>query len=241
MAIPVVESSAKYVSAASPSSFSATPSGVTVGDFLVSFCAIRAGGRTVTVPPGFTLHDSFQSNNGWHYTLIAYKVATGSDSFTWSWTGGGSACSGVSFRISGVDTSSPIDDSSARKLNTSSVLRLNAVTTTVADCLLVGCLGIRAGCNPGDPAGWTLHEDADPGTGSQGDSWSKGWSLDASTAGTYGTYTITESSDQRGAGAYVLALAPAGGSSGYQGPLVNGGLVNRGSTYNINGGLVRWQ
>lgn len=119
------------------------PANVAQGDLLVSCLALNGGSITATgVPAGWTRLAAV--------TTIAnpkvygyYKVATASESASYSWrttsttSGGGIArYSGAS----GLDTAATSASGAARSSGT-----VPAVTTTTANAMLVGCMSVNSG------------------------------------------------------------------------------------------------
>jgi len=104
----VIQSVATTVFGSSPLTL-AKPTGLAVGDLMV----ICVGGEkaTLTAPAGWTL-DATQDSNGSNATEnIYHKIADSADvlasGFEVSWTGGG-VWSGIIFRITGYDETTPI-------------------------------------------------------------------------------------------------------------------------------------
>jgi hypothetical protein len=116
-------------------------------------------------------------------------------------------------RISGADTTSPIDVKNFQDyLGAGSSHDIEGVTTTVNNCLAFYGIAFDGGDGSpfGQPTGWTEQGDAASGTDSADASAAWGTKSMAS-AGATGTAVVSNSSYD-GASGFQLAIAPSGGS-----------------------------
>jgi hypothetical protein len=167
------------------------PSGTVAGDVLVA-CVSLNGGDVATggAPSGWAPIAAASSSTR---TLGYYKVAGGSEpaAYTWSFTSSVKNGAGIA-RYSGVDGVVSLDAASrAAAGNGSAVGTVPGVTTTTANAMLVGCMGIRTPKTTmtiASPAGMTQvwdiggnrHELADALQVNAGASGNKSWSFNRS-------------------------------------------------------------
>lgn len=113
------------------------PSGTVDGDLIYVIVAAHASGETCTPPAGWTA--GVTNNGGTNQSIFTFwKVASGEPS-SWTFTLGASAVNaGMSIRITGAQTSSPIDGSnSALSGNTNPLVFANTITPAVSSDLLL--------------------------------------------------------------------------------------------------------
>ena len=202
------------------------PSGTASGHVMIALVASYSSLAMSSAPSGWTLLENQAASNSeiWVY----YRVAGGSEPASYTWTLNGSDdIAGYIVTYGGVDTSTPIDVSTARANATaSSNVVGNGVTTLTDNAMLLFMAGINddatAGCAGTAPSGMT--EVADVATSS----WS--WAYLAEqllgTAGSTGTRTGTLNQSHPSAVATVaLRPAPGGGSSTSVAPAVPAGTT----------------
>jgi hypothetical protein len=177
----------------------ARPDGVVAGDVLVS-CVTLNGGTVSSsgAPAGWTSLASLTSlANPKVYGY--YKVATGTEPADYSWTTSSTTGGGVIARYSGA--AGPDTPSSTASGGAASSGTVGQVTTTTANTMLVGCMGLNsASATLSSPAGMTEVVE----TGARRFELADGLQP---TAGGSGTKTWTFSSAREWAG-WLVALRP---------------------------------
>lgn len=133
------------------------PAGTAAGDLLVAMVATDGGTAwSMTPPPGWT-PVTVEDRAGKVSFGVWWRVASGSEgsdySFTWS---GGEEAYGAVLRFTGHDPASPINDSATSQGKSSSPTS-PAVTTTVADALIVRLGGFDGPDITVDAPGLTGH------------------------------------------------------------------------------------
>ena len=133
------------------------PTGSSSGDLLVGALSIDAA-RTVTSPSGWS--DVQEIANGGAVRLIVSTITRGASAPDLTWVLGASdgAVGGI-FRISGFDTSGPVDVSDNNTGGSNSSAVCPDITTTVADTLILHFFGgalANTTEDTGNPAGTTL-------------------------------------------------------------------------------------
>lgn len=198
----------------------ATPAGVVAGHVLVGCIAIDFSGHTVTAPTGWaTAVSNNQGTPDGQEFWWSWKVATGSDSFTWNVSGGGNDTVLINAAFSGRDNASPININQA-SVNTSSNTSPVSISATGGTALA------------GDDLAVFLSLDMTAGTdtwtfGSWGGSLverqdvQQGWAVmglatqDAISAGATGSQTATATrgsgSGNAGWAGFVISIKAAAG------------------------------
>jgi hypothetical protein len=132
----------------------ARPDGVVAGDVLVSCVTLNGGTVSSTgAPAGWTPLASLTSlANPKVYGY--YKVATGTEPTDYSWTTSSTTAGGVIARYSGA--AGPDTPASTASGGAASSGTVGQVTTTTANAMLVGCMGLNsASATLSSPAGMT--------------------------------------------------------------------------------------
>jgi hypothetical protein len=96
------------------------PAGAAVGEILVCHVTSGSSGGTVTTPSGFTQLQSGSDLWGPNVTgTLAYRVVTGTESGSYTWTLATSTnkWAATMFRVSGINTTTPIRTSAAATAN----------------------------------------------------------------------------------------------------------------------------
>ncbi len=131
------------------------PGATLSGDLLVATIAVRPSTSTITAPAGWTLRiRTNQSSGVANAQAIYYRVATGSEPASYSWTfstSTGSAGGMVAF--SGVDPVTPIDVSAGTANSSSLSQPAPSVTTTVANTMVVTSHSMSSSATWTPPAG----------------------------------------------------------------------------------------
>jgi hypothetical protein len=219
MAAPVVESLANTTDNTGVSTVVMDkPSGTADGDLLFWVLATDGAGTTVTsYPSGWTQLVSRADGSAapGARLIVAYKIAGGSEPSTYSFVlSATERCTRVIARISGVDTTNPINDSADAGTNTDSTHPAPSVTTTVADCLLL-CMGATRN---GDvfsavPSGMTEEWIGVPDFITSSRSAGALASLALTSSGATGTKSFTTNDVFDSTALFSVALAPAGGGA----------------------------
>jgi hypothetical protein len=134
------------------------PAGVALNDMLLAQVTFRSvgAGTTITPPATWTLIRRDDATN--MSQALYYHVGNGAEPATYTWTLGSiQRASGGIIAYKGVNNPSPLDAQSGAVNNTgtSAAVAAPAVTTTVANDMLVGFFGIRRGTTFTPPAGMT--------------------------------------------------------------------------------------
>lgn len=194
----------------------AAPAGVVAGDLLLAFIGLDSPQSlpwSSRIPAGWTMivsdtvtTDPFSSVYG-----LAYKVAGGSEPSTYAFNMGGGGF-GKIVAVQDVSATSPIDASNATNNASGTTFSVPSVTSTVADCLLVGFYGIT---NSGStytftpPGGAT--EIIDEKAATQNACFGA-YTRTLTSAGASGTDTVTVSA-ARAVWAGAVAIAPVAGAA----------------------------
>lgn len=232
MAAPVVESLTS-TSVTSSSSWGITgPSGtVNVGDLLYATFVVATFSTTIDTPPsGWTIEEDVGiGGTGDVRVWVAYKVAVSADTSslpqTYTFGMSGSSSGGAHMlRISGVDTTTPIDVKNEQSTSSfTATVAVSSITTTNDDALLVGVCGADSATSSLNPffsnpmvSGWTQdYGSSSTPNGEFGSSTYMGLAHKTqATAGATGTMTFTCTSSTGKPAAIVVALnAAAGGDT----------------------------
>jgi len=130
-------------------------------DFLLTQITLDSGAATVTPPGGWTyLRDD---GNGGIRQYLFYRIASGGEPVSYTWTISNGESSGATSSFRGVDTGSPIDVHGGQSVPGSNEITAPSVTTTVADVLLVGFFGHDDGLSIDPPGTMTERWDAASG------------------------------------------------------------------------------
>lgn len=108
MAIALEGTPTIYESASTTSAVIPYPSGITAGELLVAVVGTSVTTAPTSVPSGWTLTKAQNGNNSVSVSMW-HKVATGSESGTESFGTTSGRTTGHMFRLSGVDTTTPVD------------------------------------------------------------------------------------------------------------------------------------
>lgn len=124
----------------------AAPAGVVAGDLLLAFIGLDSPQSlpwSSRIPAGWTMivSDTVTTNVFHAIYGIAYKVAGGSEPSTYAFNMGGGGFGRIA-AIQDVSGSTPINVSAATNNASSTTPSVPSVTTTAADCLLIGFYGI---------------------------------------------------------------------------------------------------
>jgi hypothetical protein len=184
------------------------PSGVQAGDVMIACIAAR-GNPNLTAPAGWTLvrldMNGFTLRQG-----IYWKVATASEPASYTWVlSNAQAASGGIIAYSGVNTSNPIDVSSAAISSvTGTAATAPSITTTVNGAMVIGFFGAARNSPINPPSGMTERFDAVSNGGTYPQA-TEGADLLQATAGATGDKTATWTGTSHWIGQQV-ALRPSG-------------------------------
>ncbi len=185
------------------------PAGTLAGDVMLASLDVR-GTSTVTAPAGWTLirTDTYTSSLRMH---VYWRLATGSDPATWTWTFSGSRlAAGVIHAYSGVNATTPIDASGGQPAAAPSpTSTAPSITTTVANTMLVAFYANLANTTWTPPAGFVERADL---IGTSPSQFTSMMSADAlrPAVGATGT-AVASATMSSGNAAQLIALRPAAG------------------------------
>jgi hypothetical protein len=225
----------------------AAPSGVQIGDLLIAH--LQTENTITSVPSGFNTGPA-TSIAGNLFGALWYKIADSGDAAasTFTFTSVGSGAKGGSmWRITGFNSSSPINTSDTSN-DTSATITCGSVTPSVADCLFILFVGMRSdgaartvsGYNMAidNPAMWSEGYDAQWNSNAR--QISAAYALRPQTSNT-GACTATGTGSDPNTG-IVIAIAPGTGPTGIKTwngiPIANIKTINGvaiGSVKGING------
>ena len=214
------------------------PDTVDQDDLLVAFilsddtqtvCTGSATGSP-TLPSGFTeLHSGVAKTGGGDCCGFAmWKIAAAGDvatgtpiSYAITWPAGSPQGSVTWFRLTGHDATTPIDASSVDTTAAGATqIVLTGVTTSVADCRLIGAFGVDESSGALDPywadppiSGWTaLLGTASTSSGQGGSSTYAGAATSTqASAGASGNKTASIDTQNDGIVGFLIAIAPSAG------------------------------
>jgi len=187
------------------------PAGTAAGDLLIA-TLVTDGSKSgsMSPPAGWTVIDLAQQSSAVTYG-VWWKLAGASEpaSYTWSWGGGGEKVYGTIMRFTGHDPATPIDVT-ATAGGSSSVPSSPAVTTTVADAMILRLGGFDDDDITVDAPGLTGHTAITMDKSSQGNGTSSsgaGYVMQPA-AGDSGTsaFALTNTEEYR---TVTIAIAPA--------------------------------
>ena len=233
---PVVESYAVVEDGSGTTMTITKPTGTAENDLLLGIGGLYIASDPAVVPPSGWSEDIESLYTAYHWGGIWHDIAGGSEgaSYSWTWTGSATHSGGI-VRISGADTSSPVDDVDVSANGYGETGTCPSITTTVADCLILRVLIIHY-LDPDDvtpPDGFTTIFGAGSNAAAPAVIVASNEQQHIGATGT-ADFTWTGAKVHK---CYTIAIAPAGGggASATVGRLVNGGLVNAGL---VNRGLV---
>jgi hypothetical protein len=120
----------------------AVPPGTAADDVLIASIAVTPSGVTVTPPTGWTITLDTPNGSATSSRLVTlYRVASGAEPASYTFGLAGTAHAGavgVMAGFSGVDTAAPINVQGANVTASALTHSANAITTTVANAMLVG-------------------------------------------------------------------------------------------------------
>jgi MSHA biogenesis protein MshQ len=193
----------------------AKPAGIAANDLLLAQVRDTQGtGVTIATPAGWTKIN--QTNNSSNFgQAIYYKVATGSEPASYSWSASPADKLGASIlAFRGISTSTPINvfggQATAGKQTS---VTAPSVTTTVANTMLVALFGSDGGSPAITLPGSLTSAYNSSGSAALGVSGAAGYTVKAA-AGATGTYSATLSQSIEAVG-HLVALTP--GTSGAAG------------------------
>lgn len=215
MANPVWQVANNSINAAGTSYIGTCPTGTTTNDLMVAFIWCRSStAQTLTGPSPLTWtlfagQLTASTSSGWLY----YRVATASDvagTTTYTWGATSSVVSNVVInRITGADTTTPIDGTASTQGDASAGLTHTAlaVSPTSASALLLYCFGSStAGSSGTVTAPLTEQLDVSGGTGTT-TRWVYEATESLSASGSTGTRAMTSAGSTQGVN-FMAAIAP---------------------------------
>jgi hypothetical protein len=185
------------------------PSSVATGDVLIAGVTVSAGsGASITAPSGWTLISRLNSSNNVSVASYYHVVTNGGSepsSYTWTFDSSLTASGGI-LRYVGVDTTDPIDASTAGAGNSSSPTA-PSVTTTSANELVVALFGSDSTGTFTPPSGMTERYDVHNTIGPAAPA-TEAADVTQASAGATGAKTATATVSARWV-AQLIALNPA--------------------------------
>lgn len=198
------------------------PAGTVANDVMVASIAFRPYTVAPAAPAGWTLVRDTQQTTGNNSRMATYyRAAGGAEPASYTWTfsntaGFGGAAGGIA-SFSGVDATTPIDGEGGNTTPNSYSHSANAITTTVADTMLVGSFEYPSATNgwTGIPGGWSeaLAQTSQAPPSNAGISLEMSYGAQAA-AGSTGTETATADAAGNNSDpgvAHLLALRPQAG------------------------------
>jgi hypothetical protein len=141
-----------------------TPAGVQTGDVMLAAITVRSAAK-ITVPAGWTpVRATVTGSDVRQATYVSVAGATipASAKFTLS---AKSVVAGVIAAYSGVNTTTPVDTSGAKKNTSSTAITAPSVTSTVAGSMLVGVFGTAINATMTPATGMVEQADIKTGSG----------------------------------------------------------------------------
>jgi len=164
------------------------PSGVAVGDVMVAHVVVQTSGNSIAAPSGWNIIKRQDTSS--NIATATYWKAVGSSepsNYTWNFGTSGEASGGIA-SYTNVDTTHPIDASTAQYNNGISNMDNTGVTTTTANDMLVYAVGI---VNPSTsvtlPTGFTQQWKANSTTATSSDLSQELFSTASATGTIHGT------------------------------------------------------
>lgn len=196
------------------------PGSTSAGNLLLAGITVAGGSNvTITPPSGWTLVG--RTNNSTSVGVATYrKIATSSEasSYTWSISPSARATGGI-VRLTGVNTSTPVDVSAGATGSGTSVTA-PSVTTTVENTALVGFFGSNTNATFTPPG--TLTERVDVANASSSGPAIQAATGERATIGATGTRTATASKTGAWAARMVaVRAAPSGAADAYGSDVTN--------------------
>lgn len=130
------------------------PAGTAANDVLIASVAVTPSGTTVTPPIGWTATLDTPNGSATTSRLVTfYRVATGAEPASYTFDLDGSLNAGAAGEMigfSGVDTASPINTQGGTATASGLTHTANAVTTTVANAMVVGAFEFASAPSAGN-------------------------------------------------------------------------------------------
>lgn len=197
-----------YANAASPLSIT-KPSGTASGDTLV-YLTFTTADNALSAPSGFSATQDVDNNTpgNEHRFRAGIKIAGGSEPSTYDFTHIGTIPrGGIILCYRGIDTGSPVDNSTSNDGGTGTTTNTISLTTGTANCLLIYACCCWNGRPYGTPGGsWTeRYDNANVATHCADD-------LFQASAGSTGNLSSTQLSG--GKSQILIAIKEAAGGGG---------------------------
>ena len=187
------------------------------GDLLLAQVTVNLN-TSLTAPAGWTLIRS-DVNSTFVRQSLYYHLAGASEPASYSWTlSAAHGAVGTMLAYSGVDPVNPIDVSSGGIGSGSSSLTAPALTTSVANDMLVGLFGVKGTRDLHTARGHERTHRDQPGS-QRREGRAESTDLLLGAVGSSGNRTATLSVAANGVG-QLVALKPGGGGGGGPGPIL---------------------
>lgn len=187
-------------------------------DFMLAAIGVQPSTATLTPPAGWTLVTRINNASPTSNSLVIYRrfaVAGEPASYLWQVAGATAVVGGIQSYV-GVDPLAPVDVESGAATPNSLTHTAPAITTTVANAMLVGHYTFASARTwtaqnpPGPPVAMTESYDvASRALNAAGQSLESTWQLQAA-AGASVAFASTASADADAGVAHMMALRPAG-------------------------------
>lgn len=188
------------------------PTNAVEGDFLIAFMVWDTNTQTVTaVPGGWTAFTGTPKDNAGTADVRMYaywRLCPASPPASWTWTISANAAGGKAMiAYSGADQTTPMHAQQHGGTSPATSHATVAITTTVADCMLV----IGAGADESatftpyftEPAGWTKRIDLET------NNFTETGAFELLLSGTVTSQSYTYTHDSDGGVHFIAAIAPA--------------------------------
>lgn len=187
-------------------------------DFMIAAIGVQPSTATLTPPAGWTLVSRINNAGPTSNSLVIYRkfaVAGEPASYLWQLSGATSVVGGIQSYV-GVDPATPIDVQSGAATPSSLTHTAPAITTTVANAILVGHYTFASSRTwapqnpPGPPAAMAESYDVrSQGLNAAGQSLEGTWQLQAAAGGS-AAFASTASANADAGATHMMALRPAG-------------------------------
>ncbi len=190
----------------------AKPTGTTSGDILITAVSVRSSTATITAPSGWTtIQTVLNTNNTSTRLSVYYKVATGSEPSSYTWTvSTNTGVVGSTMAFSGGDTSSPIDTYLGTDTASSLSHTVGSVTPSVNGAMVLSFFEYEHSSTWTPPAGMTESSDLSSLTtpNTSGISMESDYLLQTSATAT-GSLTATANTNAGYGAVLTVILKPA--------------------------------
>lgn len=195
------------------------PSGITSGELLCLVVSTTFD-VAITTPSGWTAETAVGDGFGSGRLALFRKAATGSEGASVNITVGSCDASSLAWRVTGHDTTTPINVSATNSGTSGSgtAITCPSVTTTATNCMVVRLGSCNEAAALTIPGSNTLIVAGSSGSGALNNSSSSAYAMQAAT-GASGTANFVATTGNRPWQAITFAIAPAASTTVYGLPL----------------------